>query len=160
VNGDADCTSQPYFHWPTYIADIRAQRYIRDRPFFATVMAMCALISARLRDGASLHDTDFPTISNNGPRSEDFYNAAVGAIPRDLSLAIDFHYKRAKTHLALLCIQYGEVRHMHTHLGDYHTMNAIDGFHNEARWPAELDEIEKQERRRLARPMCNIAQAC
>lgn len=131
------------------MSDIRSQRYTHDRPFFACVMAMCALISARLRDGASLAYADCAKMTQNGPRSEDFYKAACGSFPRDLCIATDFDYKRAKTHLALLCIQYGETRQLQVHLGDYTTLVAMDGFHNEARWPGDLTEIERQEWRRL-----------
>jgi hypothetical protein len=142
-------SSQPYFHWPTFMSDIRSQRYTHDRPFFACVMAMCALISARLRDGASLAYAECAKMTQNGPRSEDFYKAACGSFPRDLCTATDFDYKRAKTHLALLCIQYGETRQLQVHLGDYTTLVAMDGFQHEARWPADLTEIERQEWRRL-----------
>lgn len=146
---------------------------MHDRPFFACVMALCALTSARLRDGACLpnHSQVDPRLNESSPlygyvgrpsadpeyknhsaASEDFYLAACEAIPRDPTRATDFNYKRAKTHLALLCIQYGDVRQLMVHLHDYLTASALDGFHLESRWPVGLTEIEIQERRRMVSP--------
>jgi hypothetical protein len=81
--------------------------------------------------------------------SDQFYDASVRAVPTDLALATDFNYKRAKSILAMLGIQYGYNRTLCSHLGDYVTICGIDGFHNESRWPQGLNAIEIQERRRL-----------
>lgn len=117
-------------------------------------MAVCAISVARVRDGAG-QMTDSrgasvpPMLPASVPASEVFYDASMRAVPADLSQAIEFDYKRAKVVLAILCIQYGNVRQLATHMGDYVTMCAADGFHNEARWPISLPETEVQERRRL-----------
>lgn len=137
-------------------------------------MAVCALSAARLRDGAAAQiiqnppTSSLPSTSSSsssfspslssvldidlhaaGELSEHFYEASVQSIPIDLALATDFNYKRAKAILAMLAIQYGYSRTLCSHLGDYITICGIDGFHTESRWPAGLNAIEIQERRRL-----------
>ncbi|GMK60090.1 hypothetical protein CspeluHIS016_0903070 [Cutaneotrichosporon spelunceum] len=141
----------PYFHWPSFYAHIRVRRYMHDRAFYAVTMALCAITSARMRDGASyLRDAGVKAhLPADVPSSEAFYDAAIRTFPADLSQAVEFDYKRAKVILAMLCIQFGNVRQLTTHLGDYITLCSIDNFHLEARWPANLPETEIQERRRL-----------
>lgn len=143
----------PYFHWPSFIADVRSQRYMKERAFFATVMAVCAISAARIRDGAGgaseSRDIKSPDTPPEAPASELFYDAAKRAFPSNLANAPEFDYKRAKVLLAMLCIQYGHVRELTTNLGDYMSLCATDGFHNEARWPPNLRETELQERRRV-----------
>ncbi|BEI87113.1 hypothetical protein CcaverHIS002_0704590 [Cutaneotrichosporon cavernicola] len=141
----------PFFHWPSFYAHIRVRRYMHDRAFYAVTMALCAITSARMRDGASfLLDAGVKApLSADVPTSEAFYEAAIRTFPADLSQASEFDYKRAKVILAMLCIQFGNVRQLTTHLGDYMTLSSIDNFHLEARWPANLPETEVQERRRL-----------
>lgn len=140
----------PMFHWPTFTANIRRRVYTTYPAFHALTMSVCAIASARLRDGAvpSPHSST-PTSDPPPPTSEIFYQAAVSSYPRDIATASDFDYKRAKPLLATLAIQYGQIPAVHAHIGDYMTLCAIDGFHNESRWPNDLNEIEVQERRRL-----------
>ncbi|EIW72836.1 hypothetical protein TREMEDRAFT_26656 [Tremella mesenterica DSM 1558] len=141
----------PYFHWPTFWRRVRRQQYKHDRAFYAVVYGMCAMTLARLRDGASMPTAQAltPEDVHDGPSSEDFYHASLQAMPSDLTLCTDFNFKRAKAVQAVITIQYGQVRALLGHLGDYTTMVSVDGFHNEARWPQNLTEPEIQERRRL-----------
>lgn len=141
----------PYFHWPTFQDQVQQGLYRTDRAFCATVMAACAISSARIRDGAYDQLPIPPPLPRETAVShtEAFYAAAVRAIPADLSVAYSFNYKRAKSLLSAVAIQYGYARTFCAHLGDYITMCGIDGFHNESRWPANLTEIDIQERRRL-----------
>jgi hypothetical protein len=116
-------------------------------------MAACAMSSARIRDGAIDRFPNPPIFPVQAAvsLSEFFYQAAVKAIPGDLSVATHFNYKRAKALLCATAIQLGYARTFNTHLGDYITMCSIDGFHCEVRWPAGLTQIDIQERRRLVR---------
>ncbi len=116
-------------------------------------MAVCAIVSARLRDGAVLTYPLDPSCSSSAdrPSSEDFYRASIEAFPVNLTHAKAFDYKRAKALLAILCIQYGDVAQHHTHLGEYLVLASNDGFHDETRWPGGLKEPDLQERRRLVR---------
>lgn len=79
------------------------------------------------------------------------YEAAISAIPFDLTAVTDFQIMKAKAILSSTCMQTGDFRGALTHLGDYITLSANNGFHLEANWPADLKETEKQERRRLVR---------
>ncbi|WVR05631.1 hypothetical protein IAU60_002653 [Kwoniella sp. DSM 27419] len=135
----------PFFHWPSFTASVRRRLYTTSRHFHCVLMSMCALTAARLRDGAP-QSTRSPS---HTPTSETFYHSAIASFPVDLTRAGHFDYKRAKTLLAMLCVQYSQTGGAMRHLGDYLTLSAIDGFHNEARWPAGLSEAEVQERRRL-----------
>lgn len=125
-------------------------------------MSLCALTAARIRDGASLpshpitkYMTSVPSEVFNQAVSRSLYRIpqadlqAQDAFPTDLGAATEFEYKRAKSNMALLCIQYGDTKGLQRHLGDYCTLSAMDGFHLESRWPAGLSMIEVQERRRL-----------
>lgn len=141
----------PYFHWPTFWLQVQQGLYRSDRAFSAAVMAACAMASSRIRDGAFDRFPNPPVfpIETAVSLSEEFYRAAIRAIPVDLSVATEFNYKRAKALLCAVAIQFGYARTFSAHLGDYMTMCSIDGFHHENRWPAGLNAIDIQERRRL-----------
>jgi hypothetical protein len=137
-------TRFPLFHWPSFMNDVKARRYTHDRAFYIVTMTVCAIVSARLRDGAKL-STTLP--ANLGP-SENYNRLAVDAFP-PLIEARCFNYKRGKALLAVLCVQYGDIANLETHLGDYLTLSMNEGFYDESRWPRGLSEPEIQERRRL-----------
>lgn len=122
-------------------------------------MAACAMASARIRDGAFDRFPNPPVfpIETAVGLSEEFYRAAIRAIPVDLSVATEFNYKKAKALLCAVAIQFGYARTFSAHLGDYITMCSIDGFHHEHRWPSGLSAIETQERRRL---VCTLDITC
>lgn len=101
-------------------------------------MTVCAIVSARLRNGASI-------IAPLGPPSETFAQAAKDALPNSMQ---GFEYMRAKALLAILYIQYGDVKEHRTHLGEYVAMVSDNEFHDEKKWE-RVGEIGNQERRRL-----------
>jgi hypothetical protein len=114
-------------------------------------MAVCAIVVGRQR-----HTTDsqspqhqVPSPQTQKPPSKAFYQAAIAAFPADLSRAQGFEYKRAKVLMAIACIQYGAILEHQTHLGEYVVLACNDGYHDESRWERSLNEIERQERRRL-----------
>ncbi|WVW80373.1 hypothetical protein I302_102354 [Kwoniella bestiolae CBS 10118] len=139
---------QLFFHWPTFTAAFQDRLYTRSRSFNCLIMSVCALASARLRDGAPknchLKHWD-PTTST----SETFYQSCLSTFPADLIKAPEFDYKRAKVIMSMVCLQYGDIARSIIHIGDYCTLCSLDGFQNESRWPKGLSEIEIQERRRL-----------
>lgn len=112
-------------------------------------MVVCALAAARVRDGAVTNLS--PTISAllADARSEVFHAAAEAAFPSKLVEAQEFEYLRASGLLAILAIQNGQPEFMHQHLGNYMTLVALQGVHDEARWPSGISGVERQERRRL-----------
>jgi hypothetical protein len=111
-------------------------------------MAVCAIVSARFRNGVPPPGFTFLLASP----SEAFAQAATNAFPKRLVDARGFEYMRAKALLAILYIQYGSVMEHHTHLGEYVVLASNSGFHDETRWDAGLSETELQERRRVVSP--------
>ncbi|OQN96093.1 hypothetical protein B0A48_18339 [Cryoendolithus antarcticus] len=138
----------PIFHAPTLWERVRKRDHLTDQGFLASVMAACALASARTRDGALNEYTSFP---KDGPvqQSEIFFSAAADAIPKDLNKATGSGYLRACGLLALTAMQYGQIASMHQYLGHFCTISAVQHLHDELYWPLELTFIEKEERRRL-----------
>lgn len=138
----------PLFHGPTLWERIRRRDHLFDRGFFASIMAACALASARARDGAL---NEYHTFRKNGPeqQSEIFYSAASDAIFKDLNKAQGLGFLRACGLLAMTSIQYGQIASMHQYLGHFCTLSAMQQFHDETHWPQSISLVEKEERRRL-----------
>jgi hypothetical protein len=114
-------------------------------------MAVCAIVVGRQRPSA---DSQLPHYQGSSPQtqtppSKAFYQAAIAAFPTELSKAQGFEYKRAKVIMAIACIQYGAILEHQTHLGEYVVLAGNDGYHDETRWERNLNEIQRQERRRL-----------
>jgi hypothetical protein len=130
--------------------------YATDRFFFAVTMAMCALASARARDGAVFSNRFDPDLLNE-VESETFFDVAKEQLPVDLVTARDHNSMRACALLAIAAIQYGQIRIMHQHLGKYHALVAMDGLHDEVNWPKDIGHVEREERRRL---VCRLLTLC
>lgn len=114
-------------------------------------MSICALASARARDGALLPGRWDPSYFRQ-PACEDFYAAAVDVTPRlNLSAMRDVSWMQTCALLALLGIQNGKIDLMHQYIGLYHTLVAMDGLHDEKNWPKGIGIVEFEERRRLVR---------
>lgn len=138
----------PFFHPATTLRRISRGEYQIDQQFFAVVMAMCSLASARARDGA-IFSGRWDLRSLSSPASEFFFSTAASVIPRDAGASNDFDYMRTCALLSITAIQYGQPRTMHYYLGLYHTYVETDGLHDEANWPKAIGPIETEERRRL-----------
>ncbi|KIW16291.1 hypothetical protein PV08_06342 [Exophiala spinifera] len=140
----------PFFHRPTYIRKISRGDYATDQDLFPVTMAVCALVSARVRDQAIFNPSwDIRELSETP--SETFYDAAVrySQGSENSSELHSFNTLRCFALLALTAIQYGKIREMQLFLGKYHTFAAMDGFHDESNWPKDIGIIETEERRRL-----------
>lgn len=138
----------PFFHRPTLRRRISRGEHMTDRSFFSSVMALCALSSARARDGA-LYSRTWDLQSLSSPTSEDYFRAAEDSIPHGAALTQDFDYMRATSLLAITSIQYGKSQLMSYHLSVYHSFVAVGGLHDEANWPPDRGVVETEERRRL-----------
>ncbi|KFY57810.1 hypothetical protein V496_06357 [Pseudogymnoascus sp. VKM F-4515 (FW-2607)] len=139
----------PFFHRPTFLQKITTRGYLSDRGLFAVVMAICALASARARDGALFPGQWDPSHFRH-PSSESFYSAARDVTPHlNLSAMEGINWMRMCALLSLLGIQNGNISVMHQYLGLYHTLAAIDGLHDEKNWPKDIGIVEIEERRRL-----------
>ena len=124
------------------------REYLTNRALYSSTMAMCALASARTRDGA-LYSNRWNPKYYAEPASEVFAAAAEDAIPKDLTTVHNLDYLRACALLAIISIQYGQINGMLMHLGVYHTMTTVNGLYDEIHWPAGIGLVEIEERRRL-----------
>ena len=141
-------SSFPLFSRPSFVRKVSRGEHMTNRPLFACVMAVCALASARVRDGALFSNSQ--RLSNpDNPTSEDFCAAAKSALPTDLDVVQEFDYLRAYALLAILSIHYAQHRAMQQYLGIYHALVCINHFHDEAHWPRDIGFTEAEERRRL-----------
>ncbi|KAL3478479.1 fungal-specific transcription factor domain-containing protein [Aspergillus californicus] len=138
----------PLFHWPSFSRALENLEYVHDGGLFASTMAMCALTSARARDGALYSHRWSPQQLKNPP-AEVFWAAAKESIPRDLAAARDTEYLRACAILSIASIQNGQIQDMQQYLGIYHTLAGMDGLHDEKLWPKGLDPIVVEIRRRM-----------
>jgi hypothetical protein len=111
-------------------------------------MAACALVSARVRDGAvpRLHTENLP---NNQISSEVYFAAARSALAKDLSENTSFDCLRACTLLALCGIQYGQLGIMQQYMGQFSTLAAMLRLYDEKHWPTNLTKVDLELRRRL-----------
>jgi hypothetical protein len=138
----------PLFHRATLLRKVAERGYLKSKGLFAAVMSICALASARARDGALSPGRWDPAYFSQ-PTAETFYAAAKGVIPQDLASSRGLDYMRSCAMLALFGVQLGKVEIMHQYLGLYHTLVALDGLHDEKSWPDNIGIIEVEERRRL-----------
>lgn len=145
--------SFPLFHRPTHLQRISRREYATSRSFYAGTMAMCAIASARARDGASFSSQYGLNEQSLQSSSETFRQLARSAIPKDLEAAKGLDFMRACALLALTSIQLGDIPSMHQHLGAYHTLVSMDSLQDETRWPKGLSVVETEERRRLVRSL-------
>ncbi|CAK7206279.1 hypothetical protein SEUCBS139899_009066 [Sporothrix eucalyptigena] len=138
--------------------------HVSNRAFFCSVMAACALASARARDGALSSSNSSGNAGAGGvsasPGSavsgssidmppEMFYAAAEEALPKDILQCRDFDYLRALALLSIASIQDAKIAVMQKYIGHYFTLLAINQWHDEANWSPGLHATEIEERRRL-----------
>lgn len=142
--------SRPYFHWPTFEAQIQQQMYRSDWGVFVVTMAVCALTAGRVYDGLAVPTDVNMTSSEATNLSLQCYTAAVNAIPADVTMINDYYpAMKASALLASVCLQDGDLKKLVSHLANYFCLSTIHKFHLEAHWPSDLTEIQRQERRRL-----------
>lgn len=137
----------PFFHQPSFTRRISRADYLTSRTLFANTMAVCALVSSRIRDG-SVTNPRWDLDSLRDPSPDVFYAEAKRQLI-DISPDSSLNVLRAHAILAITAIQNSRIRDMHQHLGTYHTLVAMDALHDESNWPAGIGVIEKEERRRL-----------
>lgn len=140
----------PFFHRPSLREMIANRSYLLDQSLFAAIMAMCALASARVRDGAtSTIQPGSELLSSSQYGAEAFFQCAKAVLPQTLAGARRHGYVKAYVFLALYGVQQSSSEIMHQYLGLYHSLMALHGLHDEKNWSSELGIIETEERRRL-----------
>jgi hypothetical protein len=137
----------PFFHRPSWMHRISRAQYTTDRELYAATMAVCALVSSRVRDG-SITNPKWDVHRLREPKPEVFYAEARKQLA-SLDMVASLNVLRARAILAVAAIQNGDMREMRWQLGTYHTLVAVDGLHDEANWPTGIGVVEREERRRL-----------
>ncbi|KAJ0120018.1 hypothetical protein J7T55_000871 [Diaporthe amygdali] len=141
---------RPYFHWPTYRAQIHSRQHRSDWGLWTFTMAVCTMAAARLCDGVLIPTGLHPLRLQAATLFTTCYDAANKALPADIMTVPDpYHAMKAKALLASACLQNGDWRRAVAHLGDYASLSATTGFCQESNWPAYITEIQRQERRRV-----------
>lgn len=138
----------PCFHRPNLLQRVSDGAYLTDRPFYASIMAMCALASARARAGALYSNKWNLDMILQFP-AEDFMKAADDALPKDDRYSSKFDHMRACVLLSIYSLQCGDLSGMSLYLGIYNIMLTVGEQHDEANWPANIGIVEREERRRL-----------
>jgi hypothetical protein len=101
--------------------------YLKEQVLFGE-MSICAMASARVRDGALFPGRWRPSHFQE-PTSQVFFAAAKDCIPKDLCDTLGHDYVRACA-LWALCLQYGIIDIMHQYIGLYHNLVVLDGLHD------------------------------
>ncbi|KAK0832175.1 hypothetical protein LTR73_002462 [Friedmanniomyces endolithicus] len=138
----------PFFHQPTIVRRVSRGEHRTNRAFFGAIMAMCAISSARVRDGAVCSGQWDPA-SLSEPSSETFFAASEQALPEGTTGPAELDDLRAYAVLSITAIQYGQPRTVRHYLGLYHTAVETDFLHDETHWPKDTGIVETEERRRL-----------
>lgn len=144
---------RPFLHWPSTLADLRAGRYRSNWSVFIVTLAMCAIAAGKLVDGGVPGPVPISVIERASTLAAECYKAATSALD-----AVEFNHStdalpllKARSLLACTCMHNGDVNAAILHHGQYSIISAQSGFHDEANWPSDLTEIQRQERRRLVR---------
>lgn len=119
-----------------------------DPGLFAATMAVCALTSARVRDGAYFGPIS-EELRKPETSSEVFFAAAKDSLGTDYGKMNHVDYVRACALLGLTCIQYRRSADVQQYLGKAFTLAAMYKFYDEKYWPSELEEPQKELYRRV-----------
>lgn len=138
----------PLFSRSILVQRVTSKEHLKNRAFYAALTALCALVSARVRDGA-IDKSKHSTPQSEGISSEHFFAAAEKALPTTASLTGEPGYMQAYILLSITSIQYGDSKQARYYLNLYHNCVAISLLHNEEEWPNGLSMSETEERRRL-----------
>jgi hypothetical protein len=139
----------PFFHQPSFTRKISRAEYNTNKPLFATTMAVCALVSGRVRDGSVMNPRWDVQALQRETLPDTFYIEAKRQLLEDGCENADFNILRGHAIMAITAIQNGKIRDMHHHVGIYHTLMAMDGLQDEGNWPSGIGIIEREERRRM-----------
>ncbi|KXH35002.1 hypothetical protein CSIM01_02038 [Colletotrichum simmondsii] len=140
----------PFFDEVSLHKEWEATSLSSSRASFARLMAICALSSCHVRDGALFNpDTPTPLLPEH---HEAYMQDAERAIPeknRDIRSSEAFEYLQVLGTLSLAATQLKDDPLFHECIGRYHTLVAQHTFHFEARWPSNLTYPEKHVRRQF-----------
>ncbi|KDN64001.1 hypothetical protein CSUB01_10048 [Colletotrichum sublineola] len=142
--------SFPFFDEASLLREWESASLSATRASFARLMAICALSSCHVRDGAVFN----PAVP--APLCPEYHQAymedAQKAIPetnREIGSFEVFDYLQVLGTLSLAATQLKDDPLFHECMGRYHTLVAQHTFHFEARWPSHLTYPEKHVRRQF-----------
>jgi len=138
----------PLFSRPILLQKVKSKEHLKDRAFYATLSALCALVLARIRDGAIDNSKKYK-LQSDRLSSDHFFAAAEKALPATASLTGELEYMQAFILLSITSIQNGDSKQARYHLNLYHNCVAVNLLHNEEEWPHDMSISETEERRRL-----------
>jgi Fungal specific transcription factor domain len=130
---------------------VKEREYLTNQSFSAAILALCALSSARARDGALYSDALNPESFEN-LLAELYFTAAKEVIQGEKNMMPPregLDWMRACALLALYGIQIGKESIAYHYLGVYHNLVSIHGLHDEKNWPNHIGIVETELRRRL-----------
>ncbi|ROT42010.1 hypothetical protein SODALDRAFT_5197 [Sodiomyces alkalinus F11] len=137
----------PFFAESLLLAEWDRCRLSSSRASFACLMAVCATSSCHVRDGAVF--TLGLSVPVEPRHRQAYLEDARRAVPRHVPAADCFPYLQTLATLSLAAIQIGDAPLLHQSLGLYHLVVAQHNFHNESRWPPDLDPVERHVRRQF-----------
>lgn len=138
----------PLFSRPILLQRLTSREHLRNRAFYAAVISSCALVVARVRDGAVDESKQY-ALQSEGLTTDSFFAAAEKALPVTASLTAELGYMQAYILLSITSIQRGDSSKARYYLNLYHNCVAVNLLHNEEEWPRNLTISETEERRRL-----------
>lgn len=135
----------PYFHVASTLQAIRDGRHLNDRSWYCSLMACCALASAKARDGCALIVSPPKIPEEYTP--EYFFEQSLQQLPNLTSSEIDFHHLRACFVLSHSAVQNGRQALARRLACEFHSLSDLYGLHDESNWPDSLSAEEKEEHR-------------
>ncbi|KAJ6436214.1 putative AC transposase [Purpureocillium lavendulum] len=137
----------PLFHERSYTRIIARGDHLKSQALFASTMAVCALASNCVCDGAlvsprwdrpSLKTIDRVVFGNEAKKQLMALHPISG-----------FEVLRGHAIMAVLALQTGSLDDFHKHLDFCYAIVSRSTLHEESSWPLDIGIIEREERRRL-----------
>lgn len=110
-------------------------------------MSACAIAAGRVADGNLRSTTDNVSDSTIKPRI--FFAAAEESLPHDITKIISLDALKVYPLLAIAAIQRQKIEVMHKYIGQYFAILSIRRWHDEANWPKDWSDTERDEMRRV-----------
>ncbi|KAF4462622.1 C6 transcription factor [Fusarium albosuccineum] len=113
---------------------------------YILLLAMCAVGALAVSENSS---TDSPVDQILETHHETYFYNAIDCVPFRIRHCRSLNHMSAFGLLALYSLRVGNFSSLHRYLALYHALVALDGLHDELRWPPNLCMKELETRRRL-----------
>jgi hypothetical protein len=108
---------------------------------------MCALSALHANNRALFSDGE--PIPDTSTLAQTYLNKAEALVTDSAETAGEVKLIRSYGFLALVGAQSGNSTLLHKYLGLFHTISSRSNFHDEANWPTNMNDCDKEVRRRL-----------